>query len=76
MLVGEVRDSAKVTDFAQRGVVVRHADYTDRSTYRDAVDGVERLLLISTPGAGATDTRHANVVGAAVDAGVRCHDQQ
>ncbi|EFC85763.1 SDR family NAD(P)-dependent oxidoreductase [Parafrankia sp. EUN1f] len=69
-IIAIVRNTAKVVDFAARGVTVRHADYTDRTAYYSALDGVERLLLISTPGVGATVMRHANVVEAAVAAGV------
>lgn len=69
-VVAIVRDPSKVADFAQRGVVVRQADYTDRGAYDSALAGVDRLLLISTAGAGAADARHATVINAAVAQGV------
>ncbi len=65
-----VRDRDKLADIADRGVHVREADYNHPDALQDALRGVDRLLLISTPGAGAADVRHANAIRAAEAAGV------
>lgn len=70
-IIAIVRDPAKIADFTARGVQVRKADYNDRASYDVALKGIERLLLISTPGPGAADLRHKNVIDAAVAAGVQ-----
>lgn len=69
-LVAAVRDPAKATDLAALGVQVRHADYTQPDTLRTAFSGVDQVLLISSPEAGARLTQHRNAVEAAQAAGV------
>ncbi|SNY38471.1 SDR family oxidoreductase [Paractinoplanes atraurantiacus] len=68
-IVAIVRDPAKVTDLAERGVVVRQGDYSDRAAWPAALEGVDRLLLISVSGPGAS-TSHSSVIDAAVQVGV------
>ncbi|MEZ0365004.1 NAD(P)H-binding protein [Mycobacterium sp. pUA109] len=68
-VVAIVRNPAKVADLAARGVEVRRADYSDARLWRPALQGVEKLLLISVSGAGASEA-HRNVIDAAGDAGV------
>ncbi|MFF2375103.1 SDR family oxidoreductase [Streptomyces xiamenensis] len=68
-VVAIVRDPAKIADLAARGVVVRQAEYGDPAALRDALDGIDRLLLISISGAGASSA-HRNVIEAAHTAGV------
>jgi NAD(P)H dehydrogenase (quinone) len=69
-LVAVVRDPAKATDLAERGVQVRVADYTDPDALRAAFAGVDRLLLVSSSVVGQRDAQHANVIAAAEVAGV------
>ncbi|RLP09668.1 SDR family oxidoreductase [Propionibacterium australiense] len=68
-IVAIVRNPAKIADFAAHGVTVRRGDYADPASLRAALDGVDRLLLISVSGPGASSA-HRNVIDAAVDAGV------
>ncbi|MFF4966179.1 NAD(P)H-binding protein [Streptomyces sp. NPDC001037] len=68
-VVAIVRDPAKATAFADRGVQIRQADYADQAAWRPALEGVDRLLLISVSGAGASDA-HRSVIDAAADTGV------
>lgn len=68
-IVAVVRDPAKVTDLADRGVQVRQADYASPAGWREALDGVDRLLLVSGSGPGASQS-HKTVIDAAVEAGV------
>ncbi|MEU6743358.1 NAD(P)H-binding protein [Streptosporangium sandarakinum] len=67
-VVAVVRDPGR----APEGVPVRHGDYDDPASLREAFDGVDRLLLISSP---ELDTarrigQHLAAVAAAKDAGV------
>ena len=64
------RDVDKISDFAARGVTVRAADYTKPDTLATALEGVDRLLLISGSAMGQRIRQHANVLAAATDAGV------
>ncbi|MEI4272673.1 NmrA family NAD(P)-binding protein [Klenkia sp. LSe6-5] len=65
-----VRDPAKAADLADRGVVVAVADYTDPAGLQTALQGVDRLLLVSGSEVGQRVAQHTNVVTAAAAAGV------
>ncbi|MGQ4617625.1 NmrA family NAD(P)-binding protein [Nocardia sp. R7R-8] len=69
-VVAIVRDPAKVADLAERGVDVRQADYRDAAALDRALDGVDRVLLISGTEFGARVAQHTNVIRAAERAGV------
>lgn len=66
-----VRDVARAQRFAERGVQVRHGDYTDPASLPAAFDGADQLLLVSAsdPGADAP-ALHRTAIDAAVTAGV------
>lgn len=70
-LVGLVRDPAKAADLAASGVELRTGDYLDPASLRGAFEGVDKLLLVPAPAFIDRTTAHANVIDAAVDAGVR-----
>lgn len=70
-LVALVRDPAKAADLAAQGVTVRQADYTQPHTLDAALQGVERLLFISSSEMSGRIDQHRNVVDAAVRAGVK-----
>lgn len=70
-LVAVVRNPAKVSNLAERGVQVREADYNDRTALNAALQGVEKLLLISSSEVGQRTHQHANIINAAAQAGVR-----
>lgn len=69
-LVLVVRDPARAAPFAERGVLVRQADYDDPATLDSALAGVDRLLLISSSEVGRRVAQHTAVVRAAKAAGV------
>jgi NAD(P)H dehydrogenase (quinone) len=69
-IVAVVRSPEKVGDLAARGVAVRAADYTDPGSLTAALAGTDRLLLISSSEMGQRVAQHANVINAAVAAGV------
>ncbi|GAB3887007.1 SDR family oxidoreductase [Spirosoma agri] len=71
-LVAIVRDSQKVTEFADKGVSVRQGDYTDPASLVASLAGVDTLLLISSAVLGEERVRqHSNVIAAANEAGVK-----
>lgn len=70
-VVAVVRDPGKVADFAERGVQIRQADYGDPAALDRALEGVDRVLLVSGNEFGARVEQHANVVRAAERAGVQ-----
>lgn len=64
------RGVEKLSDFEARGVQVRAADYAKPDSLAAALEGVDRLLLISGSAVGQRVPQHTNVVNAAKDAGV------
>ncbi len=70
-LVAIVRNPAKAGALQQQGVVVRQADYSDEAALTAALNGVEKLLLISSSEVGQRATQHQNVINAAVAAEVK-----
>jgi NAD(P)H dehydrogenase (quinone) len=69
-VVAIVRDAGKAAPIAERGVDVRVAAYDDPATLTAALQGVQRLLLISGSEVGKRVPQHTNVVQAAKEAGV------
>lgn len=70
-VVAIVRNPAKISDLAERGVQVRAADYNDKAAFEKALAGVEKLLLISSSEVGQRAAQHRNVIEAAKAAGVK-----
>jgi NAD(P)H dehydrogenase (quinone) len=64
------RRTETLADLAERGVIVRRADYTDPASLREALAGADRLLLVSSSEVGQRAEQHANAIDAAVEAGV------
>lgn len=69
-IVAAVRSPEKVDDLKQLGVTVRKADYTDLASLKDAMDGVKRVVLVSSSEIGQRAAQHQNIIDAAKDAGV------
>jgi len=70
-IVAIARNPEKAQDLAARGVQVRQADYTRPETLVAALQGVEKLLLVSGSELGQRLAQHTNIVRAAREAGVR-----
>ena len=64
-IAGLARDPEKASDLADRGINVRIGDYTEPDTLNGAVEGIDRLLLISSNEAGERVGHHRNVIDAA-----------
>lgn len=71
---GDITAIARNTDalasYADKGVQLRQADYDDAASFADALQGVDRLLLISGNAVGERERQHGNVINAAKGAGV------
>jgi NAD(P)H dehydrogenase (quinone) len=65
-----VRNPEKAADLAERGVQVRQADYTDAAALEAALQGVDRVLLVSGSEVGQRVPQHTNVLQAAKANGV------
>ncbi|MBI2333985.1 MAG: SDR family oxidoreductase [Chloroflexi bacterium] len=73
-IIAATRTPEKLTDFSNRGVIVRHADFEDNASLSQAFQGVDRLLLISTDALDVPGRRlnqHRNAIKAAEQAGVK-----
>jgi NAD(P)H dehydrogenase (quinone) len=69
-VVATGRRTGALADLAERGVVVRTADYDDAASLEAAFAGADRLLLVSGSEVGQRVRQHGNAVAAARDAGV------
>ncbi|TGG94170.1 SDR family oxidoreductase [Natronospirillum operosum] len=70
-LVAAVRNVEKAEDIAALGVQVRQADYNDPTGWDAALQGADRVLLISSSEVGQRIQQHQNVIAAAKRAGVQ-----
>jgi NAD(P)H dehydrogenase (quinone) len=72
-IIAATRTPEKLSDFADKGVTVRHGDFDDPASLATTFADVDRLLLISTDVLGQPGKRlqqHLNAVKAAEEAGV------
>lgn len=69
-VVALARDTGRAAALADRGVQVRPFDYDRPDTLAAALDGVDRLLLISGNAVGRRIPQHRAVIEAATTAGV------
>ena len=69
-IVALARDPAALGDYAAKGVQVRRADYDDAESLNAALQGVDRVLLISGNAVGQRERQHGAVIAAAKEAGV------
>ncbi|HIF0875683.1 TPA: NAD(P)H:quinone oxidoreductase [Escherichia coli] len=70
-IVAIVRNPAKAQALTAQGITVRQADYGDEAALTSALQGVEKLLLISSSEVGQRAPQHRNVINAAKAAGVK-----
>jgi len=70
-IIAATRSPEKIAHFAERGVIVRHADFNDPTSLATAFDGADRLLLISTDVVGQRAEQHSRAIAAAQQAGVK-----
>ena len=70
-IVAIVRNPAKATALSQQGITVRQADYSDEAALTAALQGIDKLLLISSSEVGQRAPQHRNVINAAKVAHVK-----
>ncbi|HEI8690810.1 TPA: SDR family oxidoreductase [Proteus mirabilis] len=70
-IVAFTRDVKKGSSLSQKGVLVRQADYNDKASLITALQGVDKLLLISSSEVGKRTIQHRNVIEAAKSADVQ-----
>ena len=69
-IVAGARNPERIADLAARGIHTVALDYTDTATIDAALEGVDHVLLVSSSEVGQRAAQHANVITAAVKAGV------
>lgn len=70
-LIAIVRNPKKAAPLSQRGIAVRRADYANEAALTTALQGVDKLLLISSSEVGQRTAQHRNVIQAAIAAKVK-----
>lgn len=70
-IVALARNPAKGASLSRKGISVRQADYNDEATLITALQGVDKLLLISSSEIGQRVPQHRNVINAAKSANVK-----
>lgn len=70
-VVAIVRNPAKAQALTAQGIHVRQSDYSDEAALKLALQGVDKLLLISSSEVGQRAPQHQNVINAAKAAGVK-----
>lgn len=69
-IVAIVRNQEKAAPLAGQGIDVRVADYSNEPALATALQGVERLVLVSGSEVGQRTAQHTNIIRAAQKAGV------
>lgn len=70
-IVAIVRDEQKASGLKELGVNVRVADYHNTEALKNALSGVDKLMLVSSSDFNDRLQQHKNVVDAAKNAGVK-----
>jgi NAD(P)H dehydrogenase (quinone) len=70
-VVGIARQPEQAEDIAALGVKIRRADYTSYDSLVQALQGIDKLYLVSAPAFTDRSAQHANVIRAARDARVK-----
>lgn len=70
-IVAIVRNPAKAATLSLQGITVRQADYSDEAAFTTALQGIDKLLLISSSEVGQRTPQHRNVINAAQAAHVK-----
>ncbi len=70
-IVALVRNVEKAESLKTLGIEIRYADYSKPETLGPALEGISKLLLISSSEVGQRTSQHKNVISAAKQAGVK-----
>ncbi|MEO7048663.1 MAG: SDR family oxidoreductase [Ferruginibacter sp.] len=66
-IIALVRDETKATNMKQKGIQIRVGNYNDYHSLKDALSGVDKLLLISSNEMVDRLVQHKNVIDAAIE---------
>ncbi|REG83859.1 SDR family oxidoreductase [Marinomonas pollencensis] len=64
-IIAAVRSPEKAQDLAEQGILVRQADYMDTASLAAAMEGVKRVVLVSSSEVGQRTVQHKNLIQAA-----------
>ena len=70
-IVAAVRNPEKAKDLAETGIQVRCADYSQPASWDEALNGADKVLLISSSEIGQRAIQHRSVIDAAKRCGVK-----
>lgn len=70
-IVAAVRNVEKARDLAESGITVRYADYNEPASWDEALQGADKVLLISSNEIGQRAKQHGSVIDAAKRCGVK-----
>jgi NAD(P)H dehydrogenase (quinone) len=70
-IVAVIRNKNKAQDLVSKGITIREADYSNAEALEKALQGADKLLLISGSEVGQRVSQHTNIVNAAKKAGVK-----
>lgn len=66
-----VRNASKATDLSEKGVQIKIGDYKNYDALKEALKGVDKLLLVSSSDLDDRLTQHKNVINAAKENDVK-----
>lgn len=69
-IIAAVRNVEKARDLAESGVQVRYADYSQHASWDEALQGADKVLMISSSEIGQRVNQHRTVIDAAKRSGV------
>ncbi len=67
-----VRDETKTAHLKEKGIDIRLGDYDNKPRLNEAMNGIDKVLLISGTDISKAVEQHKNVIDAAKEAGVSC----
>lgn len=70
-IIAIVRNPSKAEDLKKLGVTIRKADYDQADNWESALEGVKKLLLISSSEVGKRTAQHTTVLNAARKVGLQ-----
>jgi NAD(P)H dehydrogenase (quinone) len=70
-IVALARDQSKAADLKEKGIRIRIGDYNNYDSLKAALQGIDKLLLISSSEMADRLSQHKNIINAAVENGVK-----
>ena len=70
-IIAFVRDENKAADLKAKGIQIKTGNYHDYDSLKEALKGVDKLLLVSSSDMNDRQGQHQNVINAAKESGVK-----